>query len=173
MKKLILVLIAVLLCASFAEAYVIRSIGRVNPTRMPTGRLVGSFMEEGGIGGTAIKWHPNTIDTREATSTRPNTAGVLEVKVNRRASGSPPITEGVTIFVTAYYFDGNYENFGTENIEGIMPSNRLVFDHSPSVQAYTNDKAYAKGDINTQVKYVGLVVYNGQARILGLNLKVR
>ena len=174
MKKLFLILIAVLLCASFAEAYVIRSIGKVNPQRNRfTGGFVTNFAEEGGLGGTKISWHPNTIGSREAASARPGTPGVIEVKVNRRASGSPPITEGVTLLVTAYYYDGTYENFGTPNIEGIMPLNQLIFDHSPSVQAYTNDKAAAKGNINTQVKYVALVVYKDQARVFGTNVNVR
>lgn len=173
MKKLFFILMAVLLCASFAEAYVYRSIGRVNPRGRMTGSFVTNLAEEGGLGATRITWHPNTIDTREAASARPFTAGVLKIEVKKRASGSPPVTEGATILVVAIYPDGTYENFGTADIEGIMPSNVLMFDHSPSVQAYTNTYAVARGDINTRVQYVAFVKYAGQSRAFGTIVNVR
>lgn len=177
MKKLILVLIAVLLCASFAEAYVYRTIGKVNPRgRSLTGASIVpimSFAEQGGLGATKLTWHPNTIDTTPALSARPFTAGVLKVEVKRKASGSPPITEGASILVTAIYPDGTYENFGTSDIEGIMPSNVLAFDHSPSVQAYTNINAPAKGNVNTRVQYVASVRYGNEARVFGAIVNVR
>lgn len=173
MKKLFLILIAVLLCASFAEAYVYRSIGRVNPRGRLSGAFVTNLAEEGGLGATKVTWHPYTIGNREATSARPGTPGVLKVVVKRKAATSPPITEGVTILATAYYPDGTYENFGTADIEGIAPSNVLAFDHSPDVQAYTNDKQMAKGDVNTVVNYVVFIKYQDKARVLGMNLKVR
>ncbi len=176
-KKLLFVLIAVLLCASFAEAYVYRSIGKVNPRgRMPVGGVIAPIMylaEAGGLGATKITWHPNTIDTREAASARPFTPGVLKVVVKRKVSTSPPITEGVTVLVTAIYPDGTYENFGTSDVEGIMPRNVLAFDHSPSVQAYTNTNAEAKGNINTRVQYVAFVKYGDQSRVFGTIVNVR
>lgn len=173
MKKVLFVLIAVLLCASFAEAYVYRTIGKVNPRGRLSGAFMTSFAEQGGLGATKLTWHPNTVDTREALSARPFTPGVLKVEVKRKAPTSPPITEGVTVLVTAIYPDGTYENFGTSDIEGIMPSNVLAFDHSPSVQAYTNIYAPAKGNVNTRVQYVAFVKYGDQSRVFGAIVNVR
>jgi hypothetical protein len=174
MKKLLVLLIAILVCASVSEAYVYRSIGKVNPRgRMPVGAAIMSFAEEGGLGPTSILWHPNTIDTREATSARPATPGVLEVKVKKKAAGNPPIPEGVTILVMAVYPDNTYELFGTSDIEGINPSSVLAFDYSPSVMAYTNIYAPAKGDVHTRVQYIAFVKYAGQSRTFGTIVNVR
>jgi hypothetical protein len=173
MKKLFLILIAVLLCASFAEAYVYRTIGKVNPRGRLSGAFMTSFAEQGGLGATKLTWHPNTVDSREALSARPFTPGVLQIEVKRKAPTSPPITEGVTVLVTAIYPDGMYENFGTSDIEGIMPSNVLAFDHSPSVQAYTNINAPAKGNVNTRVQYLAFVKYGDQSRVFGAIVNIR
>jgi hypothetical protein len=174
MRKLFVFLIAILVCASVSEAYVYRSIGKTNSRgRMPVGAAIMSFAEESSLGPASILWHPNTIDSREATSARPFTPGVLEVKVKKKVFGNLSIPEGVTILVMAVYPDNTYELFGTSDIEGITPSNVLAFDYSPSVMAYTNVNAPAKGDVHTRVQYIAFVKYAGQSRTFGTIVNVR
>ena len=104
-----------------------------------------------------------------------------ELIINKKATGNPPITEeetdahdGVTILVTEIGPMGDIQMYGTSNVESnIIPSNRFMYDPTPGIEAWTNDKFVANSGINTRIKYVILVKFKGDTRELTYTLNVR
>ncbi len=183
MKKLLLILVAVLLCASVSEAYVYRNIG-ANPIMRITGASVAiaNFAEkEAGLGSVKFSLHPYTVGTPEAQSVRPSTPLVAKLEIKKSTGHSPLITDeetasddGVTILVTEVGPEGDVQMYATSNVQGnILPSNKFMFNHDPNVQAWTNDKFVANSNINTQINYVILVKYKRDSKVLRYTLNVR
>jgi len=174
MKKILLILLIVLLCASFADAYVYRTISKQpRIPRSPAGAMIASLSEvDGGLGSTSLTIHPYTIGNREATSVRPGIPLVAKL-VLRKKTINAPITQDVSALLVVIGPSGIYELYGTSNIPGIMASNVLGYDPSPDVQAWTNDKLIAGADVNEQLRYVVFIQYGDEARYIGLNLNVR
>ena len=128
---------------------------------------------QAGLGSTQFTTHPYTVGNREATSMRPGTPIVGKLVLKKDLTNSPPITEDVTVFITVVYPDGSYELFGTADVPKILPSNVLQFDHSPDVQAWTNDKFVARAEINTNIDYIVFIKYHKDARYLLHTINVR
>lgn len=176
MKKLFLIVIAVLLCASFAEAYVYRTIGTGNVVRSNyisggvitgvTGRAV-----ESGLGAAQFAIHPFTIDNKAAGTARPGTPLVGTLTLRKRVSGSPPITEGATIYLAVIYPTGRYELYGTEDVPDILPSNVIRYDMTEEV--WTTDKLVAGAEINSMINYLLFIRYEGESRHIEHTLKVK
>lgn len=178
MRKLLILVLAVLLCASVSEAFVYRVIG-AGP--QITGAVSVKLAEsDEGLGSTSITVHPYTVSTPEASNVRPSSPIVLKVNVKKDAAHSPPITEeetaghdGVTIFVTESNSAGDIQLYATSNVEGnIPPSNIIRYDASPDVRAWTVN-AYANSGVNTQINYVILVKYKDDTKVLRKTLNVR
>ena len=134
-----------------------------------------------GLGRVQFSLHPYSIGTPQAANARPGTPMVAKLIIDKKATGSPPITEeetaghdGVTILITEIGPKGDIQMYGTNNVESnILPSNRFYFDPTPGTQAWTNDKFVANSGVNTRIKYVILVKYKGDSRELTYTLNVR
>jgi len=172
MKKILLILIIALLCASFADAYVYRTISKQpRIPRGPAGAMIASLAEvDGGLGSTSFTLHPYTIGNREATSVRPGIPLVAKL-VLRKKTINAPITQGVTAFLVVIGPSGIYELYGTADIPNVLPSNVLGYD--PAEQAWTNDKLVAGADVNEQLRYVVFIKYGDESRYIGQTLNVR
>ncbi|VVB81450.1 Uncharacterised protein [uncultured archaeon] len=177
MKKMLLILMAVLLCASLADAYVYRSIGTMPKSMM--GRLTGASTtglasSEAGLGRVEFSLHAYTVGTPETASVRPGTPLFGKLVIAKATGGSPPITEeetsghdGVTILVTEVGPEGDIRLYGTENLKGnILPSNKFMYDPTPGVEAWTNNAFVANSKVNTVINYVVLVKYKDETRVL-------
>lgn len=183
MKKLLLILLTVLLCASMADAFVYRNIGS-KPIFRATGAsiwIANLAEEEAGLGSVKFSLHPYTVGTPEAGSVRPGTPLVAKLEIKKATGHSPIITEeetasqeGVTIFVTEVGPEGDVQMYATGNVQGnVLPSNKFMFDHGENIQAWTNDKFNANSNINTQINYIILVKYKSDAKMLRYTLNVR
>lgn len=180
MKKILLIILATLLCATAAEAYVYRVIGASWNSGV-TGAATTSLAEKDGLGSVQFSLHPYTIGTAEARNVKPGTPMVAKIQAKKAGAHSPPITEeetsstdGITILVTEAGPEGDIQLYATSNVEGnIMPSNKLAYDFNPDVQAWTNDKFVANSNVNTQINYVILVKYKEDTKVLRYTLNVR
>lgn len=183
MKKLLILVLAVLLCTSVSEAFVYRMIGSApqSGASQMTGAAYVSFAEaDEGLGSTSITVHPYTVSTPEASNLRPSGPIVLKVTAKKDAAHSPPITEeetsghdGVTILVTESNTAGDIQLYATSNVEGnIQPSNVIRYDANPDVRAWTVN-AYANSGVNTQINYVVLVKYKDDTKVLRKTLNIR
>ena len=130
-------------------------------------------MEKPKLGAVSFTTRPYTVGNREATSMRPGTPYVGKLVLSKALPNNPPVTEDVTIFITVIYPTGDHELFGTADVPGIVPSNIMMFDHSPDVQAWTNDKFIANADINTKIKLMISVKYYDDSRQLLHTINVR
>lgn len=126
-----------------------------------------------GLGASRFTTHPYLVGNVEAASVRPGTPIVGKLVISKALANNPPITEDVTIFITVIYPTGDHELFGTADVPGIIPSNIIMFDHSPNVQAWTNDKFVANADINTKIKYIVFIKYHDDSRYLLHTINVR
>ncbi|MCX6708274.1 MAG: hypothetical protein NTW67_01310 [Candidatus Woesearchaeota archaeon] len=176
MKKILLILMAVLICASVADAYVYRTIGSSQKGIMSkiTGGATSLASEDAGLGRVEFNIHAYTIGTPETASVRPGTPLFGKLVIDKATTGSPPITEeettghdGVTILVTEVGPKGDIQLYGTNNVKGnILPSNRFMYDPTPGVEAWTNNAFVANSDVNTVINYVVLVKYKDETRLL-------
>lgn len=182
MKKLLLILLVVLLCASIADAYVYRNIG-AKPIMRATGASIAIAKlaeEEAGLGSVDVTVHPFIVSSPPASSVRPGQDVVLKIKAKKNAAHSPVITEeetashdGVTIFVTESNSAGDIQLYATSNVQGnILPSSIIRYDANPDVDAWTVN-ANANSKMNTQINYVVLIKYKDGTKIVRKTINVR
>jgi len=143
------------------------------PQQAPPQALPPVEVQKEKLGATRFTTHPYLVGNQEAASVRPGTPVVGKLIVSKALPNNPPVTEDVTIFITVIYPTGDHEFFGTADIPNIIPSNIIMFDHSPGVQAWTNDKFVANADVNTKIKYVVFIKYHDDARYLLHTINVR
>lgn len=180
MKKILLILLITLICATASQAYVYRVIGSSWSSRF-TGAATTSLAEKEGLGSVQFSLHPYTVNTPEARNVKPGTPMVAKIQTKKKAAHSPPITEeetsstdGITILVTEVGPEGDVQLYATNNVQGnVMPSNKFAFDFNPDVQAWTNDKFVANANVNTQITYVVLIKYKEDSKVLTYTLNVR
>ena len=183
MKKLLILVLAVLLCASVSEAFVYRMIGSAPLTgaAQVSGAAHISFAEaDEGLGSVHFTVHPYTVGTAEASDVRGGSPIVQKIQVKKDAPHSPPITEeetaghdGVTILVSESNSAGDIQLYATSNVEGnIPPSNVIRYDANPDVRAWTVN-AYANSKVNTQINYVILIKYKDDAKLIRKTLNIK
>jgi hypothetical protein len=154
MRKFLLVIIAVLLCASFAEAWVYKTVGPQAKNNVVLNRLTGRAVvqlenADVSIGRHQLTFHKYTENTPPAGSAPPNTPLVLKMEVTKDQANNPPLTVNdkdfrfVVILVNSA---GGTQIYG-HNWKGVIPSNEFSFDLANGV--WLNDKVSAYGNINT------------------------
>lgn len=104
-----------------------------------------------------------------------NPATPLEyrVQVSRDEQGSPPITHAFrpTIFLVVIYKDGSFDTFGTEDVPNIQASNLFTYD--PSLERWVNTKGLSKGEVNDMQKFVVLVRFNDDKKLIQRTINIR
>ena len=169
MKNLFLVFVLVLLCASFADAYIYRNIGFGGSLRAITGSVVS---DASGLGPVQFSLHPYTIDNREAGFAKPGTPLVAVLNLKKRGANSPPASDSdnVKILVSVINSAGGYDVFGY-GVDGIAATNKFEYDAQRKV--WFNDKFLANGNVNTRLSYVIFVEVDGEAKFLPFTLNVK
>jgi len=106
-------------------------------------------------------------------SINPLTPLEYRVQVSQDAPNSPPITHAFrpTIFLVVIYKDGSFDTFGTEDVPNIQASNLFTYD--PSLERWVNTKGMSKGDVNDQQKFVVLVRFNDDKKLIQRTINIR
>jgi len=160
MKKLLVVILLVVFCASLVSAASYRNpYNSFYKFKSPTGAAV----SDGGLGRIQFTLHPYLIGNKPSASVRPNTPLVGRLLLSRAEVGSPAIANDVSFLITVIYPNGETELYGY-GVEGILPSNVFAFD--PNEQAWVNDKFVARGEIKTKISYVVSVYYKGKTKVV-------
>lgn len=160
MKKLIVMVLLVLFCASIVSAAAYRNpYYSLYSFRGVTGRAV----SDGNLGRVQFTLHPYLIGNKPAASVRPNTPLVGRLLLSKDEVGSPPIADDVSFLITVVYPNGDTGLYGY-GVEGILPSNVFAFD--PSEQAWVNEKFVANAEVKTKIGYVVSVYYKGKTKVM-------
>ncbi len=168
-----------ILLIACAPQYAPQPVYQAPPQQLPPAYVVPPVQqappqaEKPRLGAVSFTTHPYLVGNRDATSMRPGTPYVGKLVLSKALPNNPPVTDDVTIFITVIYPDGNHELFGTADVPGIIPSNIMMFDHGPDVQAWTNDKFIANADINTKIKLLVSVKYYDDSKQLLHTINVR
>jgi len=160
MKKLLVVVLLVVFCASLVSAAAYR-----NPyfSSYHFRGLTGAAVSDGGLGRIQFTLHPYLIGNKPSASVRPNTPMVGRLLLSKAEVNNPAIADDVSFLITVIYPNGDTELYG-HGVEGILPSNEFLFD--PNEQAWINEKFVARGEIKTKISYVVSVYYKGKAKVV-------
>ena len=106
-------------------------------------------------------------------SVNPNTPLEYRVQVSQAVPKSPPVTNAYqpTIFLVVIYNDGSFDTFGTEDVPNIQASNRFMYDGT--LERWVNTKGVSQGNVKGQQRFVGIVSFNGDAKMIQKTINVR
>lgn len=160
MKKLLVMVLLVVFCASLVSAAAYR-----NPyyNFYSFRGLTGATVSEGGLGRIQFTLHPYLVGNKPSASVRPNTPLVGRLLLSKAGVGNPVIASDVSFLITVIYPNGETELYGY-GVEGVLPSNVFAFD--PNEQAWINEKFVARGEIKTKISYVVSVYYDGKTKVV-------
>jgi len=160
MKKLLVMVLLVVFCASLVSAAAYR-----NPyyNFYSFKGLTGAAVSDSGLGRIQFTLHPYLIGNKPSASVRPNTPLVGRLLLSKAEVGNPAIADDVSFLITVIYPNGDTELYGY-GVEGILPSNTFAFD--PNEQAWVNEKFVARGEVKTKISYVVSVYYKGKAKVV-------